>query len=214
MRTTVIAEDTAAPAVRHRLAAHLRRRHRRRRDRRLRHRSGRRHHDALVADLHLRHVDLGCRRAPSCRSRPGTYRIRVTGAGNTADLRLDIPSFSLTSQEVATVLLTPTTGGTLVNGAVLSQQGAYTAAATPTPGSPRRRGRERRFRLGAAPARSTIGTGVISPAVGALHHRAGGRGAERHRQRRFGRRAGDARSRRAATRRCWSTAPAAPPPPA
>ncbi|MEO7114675.1 MAG: DUF4397 domain-containing protein, partial [Caldimonas sp.] len=47
---------------------------------------------------------------------PGTYRVRVTGAGNTSDLRLDIPSIVLTSQQVASVLLTPTTGGTLVNG--------------------------------------------------------------------------------------------------
>jgi uncharacterized protein DUF4397 len=58
---------------------------------------------------------------------PGTYRIRVTGAGNTADLRLDMPSVALTDQEIANVLLTPTSGGTLVNGAVLSQQSTYTA---------------------------------------------------------------------------------------
>ena len=44
----------------------------------------------------------------------GTYRIRVTGAGNPSDLRLDIPSVLLLNQRVATVILTPTTGGTLV----------------------------------------------------------------------------------------------------
>ena len=59
---------------------------------------------------------------------PGTYRIRVTGAGNTGDLRLDIPSVTLTDQEVGSIILTPTTGGTLVNGSVLAQQGAYLAA--------------------------------------------------------------------------------------
>ena len=63
---------------------------------------------------------------------PGTYRVRVTGAGNSADLRLDIPSISLASQQLGTVILTPTTGGTLVNGAFLLQQGAYTAAANPS----------------------------------------------------------------------------------
>ena len=58
---------------------------------------------------------------------PGTYRLVVTGAGNKADVRLDIPSFDIASQQNATVLLTPTTGGTLANGAVLIEQGSYTA---------------------------------------------------------------------------------------
>ena len=35
-----------------------------------------------------------------------TYRIRVTGAGNPSDLRLDIPSILLLNQRVATVILT------------------------------------------------------------------------------------------------------------
>ena len=58
---------------------------------------------------------------------PGTYRVRVTGAGNPSDLRLDIPSTVLASQQVATVILTPTTGGTLANGSVLIQDAAYSA---------------------------------------------------------------------------------------
>jgi hypothetical protein len=60
---------------------------------------------------------------------PGQYRIRVTGSGNTADLRLDMPSITIVAAQNATVLLTPTTGGTLANGAVLVEQGTY--AATP-----------------------------------------------------------------------------------
>jgi hypothetical protein len=101
---------------------------------------------------------------------PGTYRIRVTGSGNPADLRLDIPSIALTSQEVAAVIATPTTGGTLVNGAVLSQQAAY------TPG----RNTNARVRLAAAVGGSAVvsasasasgvatavGSNVVSPAVG------------------------------------------------
>ena len=59
---------------------------------------------------------------------PGTYRIRVTGAGDRSDLRLDIASTALASPQIVTVLLTPTVGGTLVNGAVLLQQDAYTPA--------------------------------------------------------------------------------------
>ncbi len=98
---------------------------------------------------------------------PGTYRIRVTGAGNTSDLRLDIASVTLTSQQIDTVVLTPTTGGTLVNGSVLVQQGAYTAS----------RNANARVRLAAAVSSgaivtasaggTTIATGFVSPAVGA-----------------------------------------------
>ncbi len=98
---------------------------------------------------------------------PGTYRVRVTGAGNTSDLRLDIPSIVLTSQQVASVLLTPTTGGTLVNGGFLVQQATYAAA----------RNLSARVRLAAAvtggatvsatSGATPIGTAVVSPAVGA-----------------------------------------------
>ena len=98
---------------------------------------------------------------------PGTYRVRVTGAGNATDLRLDIPSVVLASQDIATVVLTPTTGGTLANGAVLLQQGTYTAT----------RNTSARVRLAAAVSGGasvtaaaggiSIGTGVVAPAIGA-----------------------------------------------
>ena len=90
---------------------------------------------------------------------PGSYRIRVTGSGNPADLRLDIPSIALTSQEVAAVIVTPTTGGTLVNGAVLAQQAAYTAG----------RNSNARVRLAAAVSGSAVvsasasASGVVIP---------------------------------------------------
>ena len=98
---------------------------------------------------------------------PGTYRIRVTGAGNASDLRLDIPSITIANQEVAFAVLTPTSGGTLVNGAVLAQQGAYSAG----------RNTNARVRLAAAvsggavvsasAASAPIASGVISPSVSA-----------------------------------------------
>ncbi len=97
---------------------------------------------------------------------PGTYRVRVTGSGNPADLRLDIPSVVLTSQEVAALLLTPTTGGTLVNGAALAQQGPNTAGRNTTA----------RVRLAAAVTNgatvsasagtTSIGNNVVAPSVG------------------------------------------------
>lgn len=58
---------------------------------------------------------------------PGTYRVRVTSSTSTADLRLDIPSITLTNQQVAMIVLTPASGGILLNGATLIQQSTYTA---------------------------------------------------------------------------------------
>lgn len=62
---------------------------------------------------------------------PGTYEVRVTASGNKDDVRLDIPSITLADQQVATLALTPTRGGVLVNGGVILQQGAYTATRNP-----------------------------------------------------------------------------------
>ncbi|MEO8925411.1 MAG: DUF4397 domain-containing protein [Caldimonas sp.] len=95
------------------------------------------------------------------------YEIRVTGVGNKADMRLDLTSFTLTSGQNATVLLTPTVGGTLANGSVLVEQSTYAAFAN----------NNVRIRLVAAvtagasvtasAGTTVIGSGVVSPAVGA-----------------------------------------------
>jgi len=95
-----------------------------------------------------------------------TYRVRVTGTGNPSDLRLDIPSVTLLSERVATVILTPTAGGTLANGSVLIEDGLYTA----TPNTSARVRLVAAVTNGAtvsATAGSTpIGTNVIAPAIG------------------------------------------------
>jgi hypothetical protein len=57
----------------------------------------------------------------------GTYRLRVTGTGDTTDLRLDIPSVTLDSKKVTTYILTGTPGGVLVNAVVLPQQSTLSA---------------------------------------------------------------------------------------
>jgi hypothetical protein len=57
----------------------------------------------------------------------GTYRIRVTAAGDKTDLRLDIPSVTLTDQQILTLVLTSTPGGVLVNGLLINQQGPLQA---------------------------------------------------------------------------------------
>lgn len=55
-----------------------------------------------------------------------TYRLRVTGPNDLDDLRLDIPGIVLEEKKVATLILTETTGGVLVDALLLPQQGTPT----------------------------------------------------------------------------------------
>ena len=57
----------------------------------------------------------------------GSYRLVVTGAGDKTDIRLDIPSITLSDQQIATLILTSTPGGVLVHGLLLNQGGTATA---------------------------------------------------------------------------------------
>jgi hypothetical protein len=61
----------------------------------------------------------------------GTYDLSVTGTGNSSDVRLQVPSITLKSGEVATVVITESAGGYLVNAYVLPQQGALTTELNP-----------------------------------------------------------------------------------
>ena len=56
----------------------------------------------------------------------GTYRLRVTAAGNKADLRLNVPEISLPTAGIVTIILTQASGGVLVNAVLLPQQSAPT----------------------------------------------------------------------------------------
>lgn len=56
----------------------------------------------------------------------GDYRLRVTGANDIDDLRLDIPNITLSNKGVATLVLTETKSGMLVDAALLPQQGSLT----------------------------------------------------------------------------------------
>jgi Domain of unknown function (DUF4397) len=53
-----------------------------------------------------------------------TWRLRVTAAGDRDDLRLDLSGISLTSRDVVTLVITPGSGGVLVNALVVVQRGA------------------------------------------------------------------------------------------
>ncbi|KDB54184.1 hypothetical protein X805_01660 [Sphaerotilus natans subsp. natans DSM 6575] len=96
----------------------------------------------------------------------GTYRLRIAAAGSTTDLRLDAASMTLGSQGVYTLVVTPTSGGVLVNSLLVSQGGAITAIDTDLA----------RVRLVSAVASSgavgasfngsTLATSVTSPAIG------------------------------------------------
>jgi hypothetical protein len=57
----------------------------------------------------------------------GSYRVRVTASGSKTDVRLDMSAVALANQQVATLIISPTSGGTLVNGSVLLEQSTYTA---------------------------------------------------------------------------------------
>jgi Domain of unknown function (DUF4397) len=52
----------------------------------------------------------------------GTYRLRVTSAGDKNDVRLDVSGISFTDKQVATMVLQSGIGGTLVNAYLLNQQ--------------------------------------------------------------------------------------------
>jgi len=57
----------------------------------------------------------------------GTYELTVTATGNSSDVRLQVPSITLDSGEVITIIITESAGGYLVNAYLLPQQGALTA---------------------------------------------------------------------------------------
>lgn len=56
----------------------------------------------------------------------GDYRLRVTAADDASDVRLDIPTITLQSKKVASLILTETTGGALVDAIMLPQGGSLT----------------------------------------------------------------------------------------
>lgn len=89
------------------------------------------------------------------------YHLCVTAAGDSGDLRLDVPTLTLTSRQVTTVVLTATASGTLVNALVVDQQGATTA----------QRNANARLRVvadaaGKATVSVTLGGSVLASAAG------------------------------------------------
>ena len=52
----------------------------------------------------------------------GSWRLRVTGAGDSTDIRLDVPSITLADKKYTSLVLTAGSGGMLVHASVLVQQ--------------------------------------------------------------------------------------------
>jgi hypothetical protein len=80
--------------------------------------------------------------------------LRVTAAGSKTDLRLDLASFTLGSQQVGTLVLSAGSGGLLVDALLIVQQGAVTLSA----------GSQARVRALAA----VSGTGSVTASVGGI----------------------------------------------
>jgi hypothetical protein len=95
----------------------------------------------------------------------GAWRIVVTGAGNKADVRLDLPSVTLADQQVATLVLTATPGGVLVHGLLLNQRADVVAQKNP---SARMRVVAGTTASGAVSVKAngiTLSSGIASPAI-------------------------------------------------
>lgn len=56
----------------------------------------------------------------------GTYRLRVTGLGNTDDIRLDVSGVTINSTSILTLVVTPGTSGVLVQAMIVEQGGNST----------------------------------------------------------------------------------------
>lgn len=96
----------------------------------------------------------------------GSHRIRVTGSGDKADLRLDLDGVALSNQQITTLVLTTTAGGVLVHGLFVEQRSTVTPRKNPSA----------RVRLVAGAAANgtaaatlngvSLSAGLTSPAVG------------------------------------------------
>jgi hypothetical protein len=57
----------------------------------------------------------------------GTYRLRITTAGDRSEVRLDVAQITVSEKAIYTYVLIPTKSGTLVNGLMLQQNGGASA---------------------------------------------------------------------------------------
>jgi Domain of unknown function (DUF4397) len=83
--------------------------------------------DMAAASPWANNISMGTTGYYQFASAVGPYHIVVTGAGSGAinkDVRLDIPSVVVSDQQIQTLVLSSTAGGALVDGLLVTQQGA------------------------------------------------------------------------------------------
>jgi hypothetical protein len=97
----------------------------------------------------------------------GTYRLRITAPNSKTDVRLDLPSFGLSSKQVATLVLTPGRGGVMVNALLVTQQSAITRLDATQARVRVAAGMADGGSVSAAVGGTTLLSAVGSPAVGA-----------------------------------------------
>lgn len=96
----------------------------------------------------------------------GTLCLRVTGASDTTDLRLAIPTLTLASKEVSTLVLQPGSGGVLLNGISLRQGASVTTHANTFSRVRLVAGVADNATVAATVGTTTLAAGARSPAVG------------------------------------------------
>jgi hypothetical protein len=96
----------------------------------------------------------------------GTYRLRVTGAGDSDDLRLDLSGIVVAAGVYTTLILSAGAGGTLVHACLLDQQGSLRMQRNTKARLRFVAGVADRPVVGASWAGSTIAGALTSPIVG------------------------------------------------
>lgn len=104
----------------------------------------------------------------------GTYRLRVTGAGDPNDIRLDVSGVVLPARQHLTLVLTAGSSGVLMNGQLLQQQGTATALRNTRARVRVVAGVDTGGVLGISVAGSTLVGALRSPSVGPYQLVAGG----------------------------------------
>ena len=95
-----------------------------------------------------------------------TYHACITATGDKSDLRLDIPALKLSDQQVVTLVLTHTSGGVLLNGLLLQQQGSVTPIASTSARIRVASGVSAPSTVTATANGVSLGTGLPAPGVG------------------------------------------------
>ncbi len=96
----------------------------------------------------------------------GTYRLRVTGAGDPTDVRLDISGVPLLARQHYNLVMTAGSGGVLLNGLLIQQQQAATVMRNTKARVRVVAGVDGAGVVGVAAAGTTLVGGLRSPSVG------------------------------------------------